>query len=487
LGEDIFDYPATHPAYIASNGTINQPGGGTALASSGSTFDGNGFGDKSVMLFVADRVTGAEIDRATVEYVDLEQLTNTEIVTDQNGNIIQLLSSDDGKVVTLSTEEKAVRGLSDVEGAYGLKIGNGNYLVNITKPGYKPKQILVASAEGQEELMVLLDRADNCAPINGLVIYASSDPVSGAKVTIQEKGELTIQDLTADASGNFNLCLQCGKSYIVTASKNGKRTSEEISLPVDCDPNQPRQLTMNLDGGGFAGGTTIRLERIYYNFNDASIRPDARDELNTLADLLDAYPTMEIEIASHTDSRGTDSYNRQLSQRRADKGVADLVRRGISASRLYPVGYGESELLNQCSDGVTCSELDHQYNRRTEVRVKELITDVGVEYVANAPETIDAAPSSVINGGGGSSSSSGDSFRSGTYQVIAGSFSNRNNASNRLSRVQQLGFDDAEIVRGGGVARNVVLVRTFTDYNQARQLADEIENVHNINTYVKRR
>jgi len=164
--------------------------------------------------------------------------------------------------------------------------------------------------------------------------------------------------------------------------------------------------------------------------------------------------------------------------------VAYLVQQGVSASRLTPVGYGESELLNSCNDGATCSELDHQFNRRTELRVRELNQEVGVEYVTNAPESVDSAPASVINGSGARSSSS--SRRGGRYQVVAGSFSSRSNADDRLSRVKQLGFDGARVVRGPGVARNVVLVKSFSSYNQARQLADEIENVHNINTYVKR-
>jgi len=164
--------------------------------------------------------------------------------------------------------------------------------------------------------------------------------------------------------------------------------------------------------------------------------------------------------------------------------VAYLVRQGISASRLIPKGYGESTLLNQCSDGVDCSELDHQYNRRTEIIVQALADPVGVEYVSNAPESVDNAPTSTRSGTGYSSNNSSGS--GGLYQVVAGSFSSRTNADNRLSRVLQLGFDEAKVIRGAGVARNIVLVKSFSDYNQARTLADEIENVHNINTYVKR-
>jgi len=428
------------------------------------------------------------LDRSTVEYVDLEQLTSTEIVTDQNGNIIQLLSSSNGDVVTLSTEENAITGLTNEEGAYDLKIGGGNYLVNITHPNYKPKQILVNSAENQGEFMVLMDKSTNCAIIDGFVINSSDNPIPGANITVQESGDLTEQVVTANTNGTFNICLECGKSYNITVEKNGETTTQRIDVSPDCNGGQPQQMIFRLNGGGgtIAGGTTIRLERIYYNFNDASIRPDAKDELNTLVAILDAYPTLQIEIASHTDSRGGSSYNRQLSQRRADKVVAYLVQQGISASRLTPVGYGESELLNGCYDGASCSELDHQYNRRTELRVKQLNQAVDVEYATNAPESVDSAPTSVLTGGSASSSGNYSSSGGGKYQVVAGSFSSRSNADDRLSRVQQLGFDTARVILGPGVAKNVVLVKSFSDYNTARQLADEIENVHNINTYVKR-
>ncbi len=492
LGEDIFQYPENHPAFLASNGGINQGAGGSNLGGpngngtngNGLNANGDGFGDQVLALFVADRSTGAEINNAIIEYVDLAQLTNTEIVTDENGNVIQLLSSDDGSVVTLSTLGNTAKGTTNAEGAYDLKLGDGNYLVNITKSGYQPKQILVSIAANQGDVLALLDKADGCASINGIVVNQGNNPVPGAKITVQEQGDLTLLDVTTDANGNFSVCLECNKSYIVTVSKDGKTTSQNIVLDSDCNGGQAQTMNFNLDVGGLADGTTIRLERIYYNFNDASIRPDARDELNTLVAILNAYPTLSIEIASHTDSRGGTSYNRQLSQRRADKVVAYLVRQGISASRLTPRGYGESNLLNQCYDGTECSELDHQYNRRTEIMVKELDNPVGVEYISNAPERVDNAPSSVRNG-----SSSGSSYSSGgggRYQVVAGSFSSRTNANNRLSRVQQLGFDDAKVIRGSGAARNVVLVKSFSDYNQARDLADEIENVHNINTYVKR-
>lgn len=78
---------------------------------------------------------------------------------------------------------------------------------------------------------------------------------------------------------------------------------------------------------------------------------------------------MQIELRSHTDSRATDTYNIRLSESRARAAMDYLVARGISASRLIARGYGESEIINGCIDGVNCTEGEHQQNRRTEFKI----------------------------------------------------------------------------------------------------------------------
>jgi len=501
LGEDIFQDP--------------DPDGadGEELAATGPYANTNGselkgFGKNRVMVFVADRTTGAELDGAKIDYVDLEALTNTEIITDQNGNIIQLISTENGEVVTLSTESGTVGGFSDAEGAFVLKLGDGNYLVNIAREGYQPKQVIVSMADGRDEYMVLLDRATNCTSIKGYVVYDSGEAVPGAAVRITKDDGTSVETVTANENGVFDVCIPCGQRFAINGSKNGVAATTYITTDPNCNGGSPMSVTVSLPGSAAGGplagggpinpGTVIRLAKIYYNFNDASIRPDAVDELDALAAILNKYQNIQIELASHTDSRGTTDYNNQLSQRRADKVVAYMVEQGIDPSRLNPVGYGESQLLNQCTDGVTCSETEHQYNRRTEVRV--LGAEVEVEYVNNPPETIDRAPSYVSNSGGeeytGSSSSSSDgsssssdggiSYAGGTYYVIAGTFSVKDNAINRLARIHTLGFDQAYIMTGVSSATNAVCVGSFNNYNEARALADKVENIHNIHTYVRR-
>lgn len=92
-------------------------------------------------------------------------------------------------------------------------------------------------------------------------------------------------------------------------------------------------------------------------------------ELEKLLRMLEDNPELKVEIASHTDSQGSDEYNLLLSQRRAEAVVTWLMRQGIQRERLVARGYGETQPVKPCSDATPCSESDHQMNRRTEFHV----------------------------------------------------------------------------------------------------------------------
>jgi outer membrane protein OmpA-like peptidoglycan-associated protein len=116
-------------------------------------------------------------------------------------------------------------------------------------------------------------------------------------------------------------------------------------------------------------GKAIKLENIYYDLNKANIRPDAAIELNKLVKLLNDNPEIRIELSSHTDARGSDAYNLNLSQRRATSAVNYIFTQGIARDRIIAKGYGEILPVNRCSNGVACTEDEHQQNRRTEFKV----------------------------------------------------------------------------------------------------------------------
>ncbi len=113
----------------------------------------------------------------------------------------------------------------------------------------------------------------------------------------------------------------------------------------------------------------IRLNSIYYDLDDDKILKDAEEDLLFLKELMNTYPTMVIELSSHTDSRGRDTYNMDLSQRRSESAKKWLTKKGVAKDRIVAKGYGETQILNGCSNGVKCSEDEHRRNRRTEFKI----------------------------------------------------------------------------------------------------------------------
>jgi outer membrane protein OmpA-like peptidoglycan-associated protein len=112
----------------------------------------------------------------------------------------------------------------------------------------------------------------------------------------------------------------------------------------------------------------IVMQDIYYDYDEWFIRDDAKPALEALAKMLKDNPQLRIQLSSHTDCRGELDYNQDLSQKRAQSAVDYLVSQGIPVSRLVPVGYGESRLDVQCACE-TCSEEEHQQNRRTTFKI----------------------------------------------------------------------------------------------------------------------
>ena len=136
------------------------------------------------------------------------------------------------------------------------------------------------------------------------------------------------------------------------------------------------------DDSSVVEGKMYRLKNIYYNFNDATIRPDATNDLDNVVALMKKFPDVAIEFASHTDMRGTDEYNIDLSQRRAANAVLYLVKHGVNRNRVKVVGYGETRLKVTC---IECTELEHQRNRRTEIKILKGAIKSKVKIMDNQP------------------------------------------------------------------------------------------------------
>ncbi|MFB9106131.1 OmpA family protein, partial [Algibacter miyuki] len=110
----------------------------------------------------------------------------------------------------------------------------------------------------------------------------------------------------------------------------------------------------------------LNIPIIYFDLDKYNIRPDAGVELQKVVEAMKLYPQLKIDIRSHTDSRASDQYNMVLSNNRAKSTMDYIIASGIDRNRLSSRGYGETQLVNKCSNGVPCTKAEHQANRRSE-------------------------------------------------------------------------------------------------------------------------
>ncbi len=198
----------------------------------------------------------------------------------------------------------------------------------------------------------------------------------GAKVTLMDDKFNKIAEVIADENGYYEFEVECDTTYYVRGEKEGYDTNEQkIKIPNESGKTdlpiqlEKRQIPVTV-GDDLA--KAFGIKEIYFDLDKWNIRPDAALELEKILDVLNQYPTMKLDIRSHTDSRASHKYNERLSDRRAKSTVAWLIQNGVTADRLTGRGYGEVQLVNKCSDGVKCTEEEHQLNRRSQFIITSL-------------------------------------------------------------------------------------------------------------------
>ncbi|WP_422107741.1 OmpA family protein [Winogradskyella sp.] len=183
-----------------------------------------------------------------------------------------------------------------------------------------------------------------------------------------------IERKTADANAAFEFDLDCEKEYLLRGEMDTYIADEKRFTTPKRNQELRLQLLLEKDVQEIAPcddlAKVLDIPIIYFDFNKSNIRYDAEIELQKVLAVLNKYPTMTIDIRSHTDCRGLADYNERLSERRAQATRQYLIDKGVSADRLTAKGYGESQLVNDCgcepTNDSTCSEEEHQLNRRSE-------------------------------------------------------------------------------------------------------------------------
>jgi outer membrane protein OmpA-like peptidoglycan-associated protein len=197
----------------------------------------------------------------------------------------------------------------------------------------------------------------------------STKTIAGITVVLESKDQAFKKTTITDADGNYVLQLPAAGNYILYGKKD--KFFSQIEDITASKYNRDKNLFIKLEicAEPVDCGKAINLKNILFDLDKYAIKEEAKPELNKLVRFMKDNPTVKVEVGSHTDCRSSAEYNQTLSQNRANASVDYVVSQGITRDRITGKGYGESKLLNECADGVSCTEAQHSINRRTEMKV----------------------------------------------------------------------------------------------------------------------
>jgi len=316
---------------------------------------------------------------STLQFVSLDK-ESKEIIP----NAIVVLIDENGKPV--------YEGKSNEKGEVKFNVIPGKaYKVKTSKEGYKEsinvfneKDVAEMSGKKPKELFI----EKKIIGLLGLIVDAENlSPIEGVKVTITDAfNPKNVLEFTTNKEGDFRYIYKDKKvgdemSYVVKLEREGYITKvQAVELTVKKEGyillHEFLNTKMYQIKIGADLGKMIDLKPIYFDLAKFNIRPDAATELNKIVNILIENPTINIELASHTDCRGSAVSNLSLSDKRAKSSAAYIVSKGIPAGRITGKGYGESKLVNGCAcEGAVkpkCGEDVHAQNRRTEFNISKI-------------------------------------------------------------------------------------------------------------------
>jgi outer membrane protein OmpA-like peptidoglycan-associated protein len=211
-------------------------------------------------------------------------------------------------------------------------------------------------------------------------------------VMVRKEGYITKR---LEAHVNIDGCILCFEGL--------NNVRPEVS-DVMTHGNEMGTLLANIELQKAELNKSMRIENIYYDYNKWDIRSDAAVELDKVINMMRDNPTLILELGSHTDARGKDEYNMDLSQKRAQSAVDYIVSNGkVSSDRIKAKGYGETQIINRCRNGVECPDQEHERNRRTEIKIigftqagsgevkslRQIIMDERIEKIMSGEESLE--------------------------------------------------------------------------------------------------
>lgn len=247
----------------------------------------------------------------------------------------------------------------------------GNTTVNISTEGFTVGAVLFFD--------VPMAASEANFQAKGSVRDKKGNPIANAEVVLSSSCGTKNQTVTTNSVGDYEFKLDPNCCYVARVSKQGYFTSIDTfctkgktkSQTFESNVTMPKFWEENMINNIDTSSIYI-IDNIYYATGAYQVDVKRSPGLEDLLNLLRSNPDLAVEIRSHTDSRGTNEANNTLSTKRAKSVVDYLIEKGIAEDRMGYKGFGESQLINACTDAVPCTDEEHQQNRRTEFKVTRL-------------------------------------------------------------------------------------------------------------------
>jgi outer membrane protein OmpA-like peptidoglycan-associated protein len=254
-----------------------------------------------------------------------------------------------------------------------------SYTVIISKPGYYNDTLSFNTMDIDKTTTIKKTATMRPLPIISANLQATAEASGQALTGVS----YTLTELSSNKSDSrvldiYRAGLPLNKSFRLIASKSGY-TADTVTFNTNNiteTTSIDKLLKLKVKIITVTTNQKIALNNIFYKLdkfeaNDAHMQnfSEAQKSLDYLYDIMVKYPAMVIELGSHTDARGSDAYNLTLSQKRADGAKAYLVGKGIKTENIMAKGFGETQLVNRCANGVKCDDEEHLQNRRTEFKI----------------------------------------------------------------------------------------------------------------------
>lgn len=341
------------------------------------SFKEEGFGEKDIYMvtFLDDEILE---DNAMVQEPELSQIIFGKktassallkgLVVDQyNQSPIGNAEIEIKNMISNEIIEKLK--IEDASSKYAVWVpSNVKLILTSSAQGYNAKIDTVKIPESKGELIIdkiisLTTKSEEKAVIMGSVLDVGSGLPINATVTITDNiasGEVIT--IKTNENGSYRTSVPAGKKYELTFKAKDYQTAYEIiDIPFS---SKNQEITKNILLNNLTVGAKIILKNVFYDFDKATLRSQSTIELDHLVQLLKDYPSMRIELSSHTDNKGTADYNIFLSNARSKSCVDYLISKGINKNRLEYKGYGLTQPIatNDTDEG-------RQLNRRTEFKI----------------------------------------------------------------------------------------------------------------------